>query len=167
LDADGFDEFCRRETPSVVGLLIKSGYGRDDALDATQYAMAEAFVKWNDLHFPGRWVRTVALHAAAKIARARNREHQSMTEGCWLTVGHDGVDRTAVVESRDGILVWLLTLPAQRRKVVALSMDEFTANEIAAILALKPATVRSHLRHVRNSLLENPDILNKITGIEV
>jgi RNA polymerase sigma factor (sigma-70 family) len=167
LNPHEFNEFYRRETASVVSLLIRCGYRPDDAADATQDAMWDAFVNWTNLQSPAAWVRTVALRKAMKYARASDRERQSMIKSWWLIVGHDGVDRTAVVEGRDGILALLSALPAQQRKVVALRLDGFGVGEIADILAIDSSSVRSHLRHVRSRIATDPSLLGTITGIEV
>jgi DNA-directed RNA polymerase specialized sigma24 family protein len=46
----------------------------------------------------------------------------------------------------------LKTLPTEQREVMAWTIDGYAPTEVAEMTGQKPATVRSHLRHTRNSL---------------
>lgn len=57
-------------------------------------------------------------------------------------------------EEQQHVLSVLRQLPLKQRLVVALTYDGWTCKEVAEVLGISEATVRSHLRHVRKSLKE-------------
>jgi DNA-directed RNA polymerase specialized sigma24 family protein len=71
LSGNGFDSFFRQRFARTVVLLIAMGASRADAEDAVQEAMILAWRQWDTLQEPAVWVRTVAVRAHWKLARAR------------------------------------------------------------------------------------------------
>lgn len=144
--------FFRRDFPTLVAFLMKDGFSRDDAADATEEAMVEAHVQWDRIREPRRWVRTVARRHAIKAARRRRRGVQKAVRGGWLSSAHDDRQRIAAVDEHSRVVALLARLPGMQRSVMAYHIDGLTTAEIADALGLGAATVRSHLRHAREKL---------------
>lgn len=149
---ESFETFFRRETPRVVGLVVKAGYSRAEAEEATQSAMAEAYVSWEQVRYPDRWVRTVALRMAHAAARRRRTDVTKVAATGDPQVVHDDGARVAVVNERGRLIGLLSDLPPQQRIVMALRVDGYETKEIAEMMDLQPATVRRHLHDAREKL---------------
>lgn len=63
-------------------------------------------------------------------------------------------DPITLAEGQQNVLSVFRRLPLMQRLVLALIYDGFTCREIAEMLGITEATVRSHLRHARNNLKE-------------
>jgi RNA polymerase sigma-70 factor (ECF subfamily) len=151
-DREEFETFFRRGFPALVGVLIKAGFSRDEALDAAEDAMVEANAQWDRIQDPGPWVRKVAIRTAIAAARRRREDVRRSVQGGWLSSAHDDHERIAVVDERSRVVALLARLPDKQRVVMVLHMEELDTDEIADLLGLEPATVRSHLRHAREKL---------------
>lgn len=127
------------------------GASRADAEDVTQEAMIGAWKQWDGLREPAAWVRTVAFRAYWKLARAK-RSVLPLDEST-PEVPIDS-DLSIFTEEQQHVLDALRNLPPQQRTVTALFYDGLACEEIAELLGKSPATVRSHLRHARNTLKE-------------
>jgi RNA polymerase sigma-70 factor, ECF subfamily len=145
LDFDEFFEAFARQVAAIVAVSIG-----DAALaeDATQEAMARAYVRWNrvsKLDRPDLWVIRVAANIA--IGSWRRRRHE---------VGLS--DSTPSVEPRDEIRVlWLrwameqLT-PEDRLLLILRHRDGMSIDEIAASEAKSPHTITAYLKRARRRL---------------
>jgi len=149
---EGFEAFFRRDFPALVGALIKDGFSRDDALDAAEAAMVQALTDWDRVRNPTAWVRKVAMRSAIAAARKRREDTQRAVRGGWLPSTHNDHERIAVIDERSRVLGMLARLPDKQRSVMAFHTDGLDTDEIADLLGLEPATVRSHLRHAREKL---------------
>jgi len=148
---DVFGDFFRRDFAGLVAFLVAAGAGRAEAEDAAQEAMVAAHRHWPELDHPKAWVRTVAWR---DVCRRRRR----LLDGVRRAVLGGWAEETAPRASVDSVLEGLYVLgllarlTPRRRAVMALHLEGFDATEIAAIVAMTPATVRSHLRHAREQL---------------
>ena len=145
LDFEEFFEAFARQVAAIVA--ISTG---DAALaeDATQEAMARAYVRWNrvaKLDRPDLWVTRVAANIA--IGSWRRRRHE---------VGLS--DSTPSVEARDEIRVlWLrwameqLT-PEDRVILILRHRDGLSIDEISAFQAKSPHTITTYLKRARRRL---------------
>lgn len=145
LDFDDFFETFARQVAAIVA--VSTG---DAALaeDATQEAMARAFVRWNrvsKLDRPDLWVIRVAANIA--IGSWRRRRHE---------VGLS--DSNAGVEPRDDIRVlWLrwameqLT-PEDRLLLILRHRDGMSIEEISTSLVKSPHTITTYLKRARRRL---------------
>lgn len=147
-----FEPFFRREFPALVGIVIKAGFSRDDALDAAEDAMVQACARWDRVRDPRAWVRTVALRKAIAAARRRREEVQRAVRAGWISTGRDDRELVAEVDERTRVAALLALLPDKQRFVMVLHMEGFKTDEIGDALGMRPATVRSHLRHARERL---------------
>jgi RNA polymerase sigma factor (sigma-70 family) len=148
----GFDSFFHERFGRTVVLLLAMGANRADAEDATQEAMILAWSQWNSIREPTAWVRTVAIRSYLQIVRGGRTQAVSLDESVPDPVEHD--DLGSFEEEQRQVLRLLRALPSGQRTVVALYYDGLNCEEIAEVLRKTPATVRSNLRHARNSLKE-------------
>ncbi|GAA3879168.1 sigma-70 family RNA polymerase sigma factor [Saccharothrix violaceirubra] len=145
---DAFDEFFRADFARLIAYLGKLGFRREDAEDAAEEAMTILYTRWSQVEHPGAWVRSAARRCASRFAR--REQERGAREALGGTLGHDGAHH---VEEVLWLTDELARLPTRERDVVALRVEGFSAAEIATILAVRPATVRSHLRNARKRLL--------------
>jgi RNA polymerase sigma-70 factor, ECF subfamily len=145
LDFDDFFETFARHVAAIVA--VSTG---DAALaeDATQEAMARAYVRWNrvsKLERPDLWVIRVAANIA--IGSWRRRRHEV-----------DLSDSSGCLEPRDEIRVlWLRwameQLPPEDRLLLILRhRDGLSIDEISASLAKSPHTITAYLKRARRRL---------------
>jgi RNA polymerase sigma factor (sigma-70 family) len=145
----GFVSFFRERFGRTVVLLITIGASRADAEDATQEAMAWAWQRWESIDKPGAWVRTVAVRAYWRLIRARPQT-VSLDEPVTERIVDPGL--SIFTEEQQHVLRLLRALPPMQCNVAALTYDGSTCEEIAMLLGISEATVRSHLRHARKNL---------------
>ncbi|MFF3403517.1 RNA polymerase sigma factor [Streptomyces sp. NPDC002659] len=147
----GFDVFYRAEFADIVRNLCRGGVRREEAEDAVQEAMSRVLAKWpTDCSCPAAWVRKAAWNAFyTKVGRDRKR-HQLET----LNARRECRTPVPVGEpdEKERVLRLIDQLPPRQREVLALAYDGRSIQEIAEQLGLKPGTVRSNLRHARETL---------------
>lgn len=154
-----FAVFYTAEYPRVVHSLMRAGATHEEAEDATQDAMQELLRTRPDCKSPAAWVRTVAWHAYCKKAE-RNRKRlalESRNARLAGSAGSTSADRTEPGE-REKVVEILRGLPPRQGQVLALHLDDYSAQEIAELISVKASTVRSNLRHALATLrssLEN------------
>jgi RNA polymerase sigma factor (sigma-70 family) len=150
LTGNGFVSFFHERFSRTVVLLIAMGASRAEAEDAAQDAMTAAWKQWESIREPDAWVRTVAVRAYLKQVRTRGSRTTLPDELAGQVDG--GSDLGIFAEQQQQVLAWLRGLPDGQRTVAALYYDELTCEESAEATGKSPATVRSQLRHARNSL---------------
>ena len=132
------------------------GY-REYAEDAAEDAMASAFGRWDTLTNPTAWVRTAGRHNAqhAEIRARRQRERDTdHVRDLYAAYVHTSQQAMEFAVELDATFKLIADMPPRRREVVALAFDGHMVGDIAQILAIKQSTVRSHLRHARQTLSE-------------
>jgi RNA polymerase sigma-70 factor (sigma-E family) len=142
-----FEDFVRARAAA----LLRYGYvltgSTHDAADLVQEALVRLGTGWTRVRQKGNpegYVRTTMARLYISWWRRRRRE-DLVNEPPELAIPDHG-DATAPAEERRGGL-WqaLLSLPARRRAVLVLRYYEVcTDEEIASILGISRATVRSH-----------------------
>lgn len=145
----GFVSFFRERFGRTVVLLITMGASRADAEDAAQEAMVLAWQKWESIDKPAAWVRTVAVRAYWRLVSTQPQT-VSLEEPVPESIAGSGL--SIFTEEQQHVLRLLRALPPKQRTVVALAYDGSTCQEIAMLLGISEATVRSHLRHARENL---------------
>lgn len=151
MTGSGFDSFFRERFGRTVVLLIAMGAERADAEDAAQEAMVRAWQKWDSINEPAAWVRTVAVRGYFKMLRTRPVVVSPDDPACESTAD---ADLSIFTDEQQLVLRLLRALPPMQRAASALSYDGSTCREIAELLGISEATVRSHLRHARKNLKE-------------
>ncbi len=130
------------------------GASRADAEDATQEAMILAWQQWESLDSPAAWVRTVAVRTFWRRASAQGLQEAATDKDTAADQSAVDADLVVFTEEQQDILRRLRELPKVQRTVFALYYDGLSCEEIADLLDKTPATVRSNLRHARQSLKE-------------
>jgi RNA polymerase sigma-70 factor (sigma-E family) len=142
-----FEEFVRARAAA----LLRYGYvltgSTHDAADLVQEALVRLGTGWARVRQKGNpegYVRTTMARLYVSWWRRRRRE-DLVDELPDRAVPDDGADTAVWDESRRGLWQALLTLPPRRRAVLVLRYYEVcTDEEIASVLGISRATVRSH-----------------------
>ena len=148
-----YSKFFIESKPRLVAFLVCIGLSFTDADDCAQETLIEALPPtWETLESHYAWCRTVAYRKALALRR-RNRE---------TPVGeHPDTGRSVLIappafddlEHGLELVGWLGRLASTRqRQVLAWTYDGATAVEIAEVLGMDHATVRSTIRHARANL---------------
>jgi RNA polymerase sigma-70 factor (ECF subfamily) len=151
--SEDFAAFYDREIRSVVGLTYVLSGSRAGAEDLAQDAFLAAYRHWNRISLyenPGAWVRRVAANRAISAGRRRVAEAKTLVRlsGARITF------RELSVDNKD---LWsaVRQLPPRQAQVIALRYwDHRTTHEIAEILELSEATIKSHLQRARQTLAD-------------
>jgi RNA polymerase sigma factor (sigma-70 family) len=147
-----FDDFYRREYHRLLAFITRLGATAEEANDAAQDAMIEAYQRWATIENPAAWARTVASRRFLRTAvRRRDEVHRALAAGGWADPD-PAVTGLPAIEERQQILAALDALPPTQRAVMALVVDGYTAVETAELLGKTPETVRSNLMHARRRL---------------
>jgi RNA polymerase sigma factor (sigma-70 family) len=96
-------------------------------------------------------MRTVAIRSY--LRQCRKQRHETLSFDCKAEPAVEA-DLGIFAEEQRQVLRLLRALPEQQRTVLALYYDGLSYEEIADLLGISPATVRSHLRHARKTLKE-------------
>ncbi len=149
-----FDDFFRDNLAALQAFVIKSGFSREEAADAAQEAMVGACRAWDYISTPRAWVYRVAIRSAIRAAARQTDGIRRAVAGGWATSSQQAAaDQLAAVDEQPLVEVLLARLPDRQRAVIAWHLEGFDIGEIAELLEMKPATVRSTLRHARQRLL--------------
>jgi RNA polymerase sigma factor (sigma-70 family) len=144
-----FDDFYLSEVHLLVGFLMMLGYGRSFAEDIAQETMLQLYRAWGRVAEPRAWTRLVARRMALKATQRRPREVP--VDSISLLEDRVTVEQPEVLAGTD-LLNTLSSLPNRQRQVLAFYIDGFTVEEIATVLGTTASSVRSNLRHARNSV---------------
>lgn len=154
--APTFEEFYRREFPSLVALATAM-VGRW-AEDVAQEAMVRAHERWavvSTLDRPGAWVRRVAINLATSRLRRAARETKALVRL------RGEVGAVELPDHDDELLAAVARLPGNQRAAIALHyLEDEPVAGIAEILGCSPSTARVHLHRGRTALaaaLGGPD----------
>jgi RNA polymerase sigma factor (sigma-70 family) len=146
---EGFSTFFKREYRAIVGVVMRAGASFEDAEDAVIEAMSLAANRFHQLDAPGAWVKTVALRRfKSKRVRDREREHRESLAATFEPARLDGGDEKRLVQSI------LDAMPRMQRIVLSLTMDGYSAKEVATEVGSTIETVRSNLRHARRAMAD-------------
>jgi RNA polymerase sigma-70 factor (ECF subfamily) len=147
LHQDSFDGFYRSHRTPVLRALALTLGDRDLAADATDEAMARAFQHWKSVKgFENQagWVYRVGLNWARSRLRKRKREvlTDSFPQQSY-EVRMSDLDLDRAVKG----------LPVETRAVVVLRHYlDWSTEEVARALGIRPGTVKSRLHRAVNDL---------------
>jgi RNA polymerase sigma factor (sigma-70 family) len=141
-----FKVFFRQEWPRLVSYCrVVFNLPLPAAEDVAQEAFLSVFRHWEIVDRPGGYIRKVATRSALK-----RRPEEPVADMTALLA--EGVSGDAEPEERYLVQEALRQLPGQQRAVFALHLDDYADHDIAGILGLSTATVRSYRRHARQAL---------------
>jgi RNA polymerase sigma factor (sigma-70 family) len=146
-----YAEFFKQEHPRLVKFVLGRGMSLSDAEDVAQTVFMRVFTRWATVQKPRAYLYQAARHEAAELAQ-RQRRHLDTP----LRRAASHVERSAedVYHQRDAGIVRdsLIVLPSGQRKVMTRVCAGHRTNEIAEVLGTSTSTVRSNLRHGRETL---------------
>lgn len=148
-----YSKFYRENVERLVAFLMLQGWTRLDAADCVQETLIAALPpKWATIENPSAWCRRVAYRRACDLLKRRREEpvHELERAGAPLIIPGTELDE---LEMNDRLHYWLRQLPGRRqREIMVWTYDGATPAEIASVLGVKAATVRSCLRDARATL---------------
>jgi RNA polymerase sigma-70 factor (ECF subfamily) len=152
-EVDGFTAFYRETWPGVARALAVALGDRDLAVDATDEAMARAYPRWGTLagyDNPGAWVYRVGLNWARSHRRRLSRR---------LPWAH-ATEAPSVPVADPAVRAALLALPVKLRSVVVCRLLlDWSVDDTATALGVRPGTVQSRLHRALRSLHASLDHL--------
>lgn len=163
-DREALEEVLRRSYPLVHRwALVKTG-DPDDAEDVTQEVLVRLHTSLKRYRGRSRfttWLYQVTRNAAIDLQRKEQRRlarraPQEAADRDAEHPEHDRLHRMSMSRLVTVVRRFLTTLPDRQRQVLDLvDLQEVPAVEAAALLGMKPATVRVHLFKARRALREH------------
>ena len=166
--ATAVEGLMERDGGKMYGLALKLCRNQAEAEDLVQDTFLQAYRKWDQ--FEGRsepttWLYTIASRLCRRRQRPRSGEPQrleSLTEllpiGETLipeipTAGESPLDEQLRKEAREQVDRALAALPVQHRLPLVLKdIAELSVSEVAEVLGIKPATVKTRVHRARLAL---------------
>lgn len=163
-DHDAFEQLVRRHQAAVFRLVRAASLTRPDAEDAFQEAFLAAYrsaASYRGEAAVRTWLFTIARHAAWRIREARGRQSDTdpiderdeaaMWElGLRAGWGEDPERRSMQAESAAVLRRALETLGPHDREILVLrELEELTGEEVADVLGLTAAAMKSRLHRAR------------------
>jgi len=145
-----FSLFYTEQMPRLVAFLIVQGARSSTAAEVAQDAMTEAYRQWDRLDNPRAWIRTVASRTWWR--RIEQTRAEDLSDDLGDQVSAAAITELDEIENRYAFLAVLRSLPPGQQQVMAWIYDGYQPTEIAAMLRIPPATVRSRLRDARAAL---------------
>jgi RNA polymerase sigma-70 factor (ECF subfamily) len=132
-------------------VVTAAGATVQEAWDATQTAMIEAWEKWDSLTHPKGYVRTVAYRVFLRQKRKqRFASDEPVPDGVDTALSPDLV--VELTESAARVVGLLKHLTATLRVPFALSLEGFSVSEIATITSKTEDTVRRNIHRAKQAL---------------
>lgn len=147
---EDFSAFYRREYPEVTTLTVVLTRNPAAAEDLSQDAFLRAHRDWARVgryEDPGAWVRRVATN----LAMSRFRRLRAEARALLRLAGSSQLDEM----DPEATEFWTVVrrLPIRQAQAVALFyVEDRSVDDIAAVLGITPASVKTHLQRARRSL---------------
>jgi RNA polymerase sigma-70 factor (ECF subfamily) len=162
-DKVAFQELVRRHADSLLGMAYSLVGNTADAEDIVQESLIVALERIQS--FEGRsaigtWLRGILVFKAAKLRRSRKvrssvpiQDHDGSSEADRSDSRLSTRSASAAVDSKVDVMAMLDTLSDEHREIVVLrEIQQFSYDEISAMLKLPLGTVESRLHRARNEL---------------
>jgi RNA polymerase sigma-70 factor (ECF subfamily) len=149
----------------IYGLGLRLCGNPQDAEDLVQETFLRAFRGWGQFEGrsdPGTWLYSIAARACRRMHRKRSGEPRTMESYTQLLpAGEAGVpdvasgeasalDEQVRREARSAVEIAIAKLPTTfRLPLVLKEIADFSLSEVAAILAIKEATVKTRVHRAR------------------
>jgi RNA polymerase sigma factor (sigma-70 family) len=143
-----FEAFYADQFHRLILFCCRLGVSRHTAQDIAQEAFVQVFKRWAVINRGAAlaYLRKTAYHLVIK--RPAEQPSADISDKVCSLPG------VLAFEDRHVIIQAGRRLPSQQQAVFALHYDGYSTEEIAEILDIGAATVRSHLRHARDHLRE-------------
>ncbi|WP_433203902.1 SigE family RNA polymerase sigma factor [Dactylosporangium sp. CS-047395] len=139
-----FEEFAQARLPALLRYAALLSGDRELARDLVQEVLTRALVRWRRIGAvaePYAYVRTMVTNEF--LSMRRRRVLPTIALSGTTTVAQ--ADRTGELGEREDLWHRLAQLPRQQRAVLVLRYyEDLTDQEIADVLACRPATVRAY-----------------------
>ena len=151
-EREDFIQFYQEQMSKLV-LFVCAGTGAhvEEAWDAAQIAMTEAWRQWSDIVVPRAFVRTVAVRAYY-----RAMPNPRFTTGNPVPDQVDGAltpdQIVELTESTAELSVQLDGLTVDQRLAFTLAIDGYRTNEIAAIVVKSEDAVRKNIARAKAAI---------------
>lgn len=159
-DGQAFELLITQHYDRLFGLALALTGDADDAEDVAQSALVKIHRKlWQ---YKGRgqfaaWVHSIVRAVAHELHRTRRRREKIRMDhialeppNALVEPGDDSLDTRRLIEI---ILGFYRELPERQREVFGLSdLQGYSANQIAELLGIEPASVRTHLLRARRTI---------------
>jgi RNA polymerase sigma factor (sigma-70 family) len=145
-----FAGFYRSHFTRLVAYLVYQGATAHLAADIAQDAMATMYRRWPEIKSPRAYAYTVAYRAFIRHALDDAAE-TSVSEVPEPTSVLPRPGETEAWLQQQEVTEVLRALPPRQRQVLALTIDGWAPAEIAELLSIDSATVRSSLMKARRS----------------
>ncbi|MEM9353179.1 MAG: sigma-70 family RNA polymerase sigma factor [Planctomycetota bacterium] len=167
-DQQAYGALVERHQARLYNTLYRVMHSADDALDISQEAFVQAYLKLDSFRRDSRfytWLYRIAMNLA--LSALRKRKNTASIEDIRSRGAPDPVDPLASPDERlDGaervaVLERALSmLGEQPRQILVLrELEEFTYEQIAEVLDVPVGTVRSRLFRARAQLKEQLRVL--------
>lgn len=170
-ESTAFSELCHRHTQQLFRAAFRVTRNREDAEDAVQEALLNAFVHVTD--FDGRssfatWLTRIAINSALMILRKKRTSQEiaieSQEEDGTLAVLHQVPDRAPTPEGRyaqrerEGILKKAIDnlRPSLGQVVKIQHLQERSIRETAQMVGISVAAAKARLFHAKAALRRSP-----------
>ncbi|MGH3872964.1 MAG: sigma-70 family RNA polymerase sigma factor [Pseudonocardiaceae bacterium] len=147
-----FAKLYRQQYPALVTCAVARGVDRSDAEDAAQTVVTRMLAHTTEVQNPRAYLYRAVLNEGAALARRQRgdlstalRWANSQVERC---AAEDVYHRGEVGIVLDSLAI----LPPRQREVMVRVYEGHPVSDIAEALGMPDATVRSNLRHGRNTL---------------
>lgn len=148
---EGFVAFFTTHYWDVAKALYLLTRDPAEAEELAQEAMTRVYERWSrvrTMDSPGGYLYRTALNLHRKRAR-----RLAVAGAIHLPGSREGADPARVVEDRSEVLRLLASLSVPQRQVVVLvEWLGFDSAEAAAVLGIKPASVRTRLHRAKEAL---------------
>lgn len=151
-DEEAFSRFYRAYLPRLTAYLVYQGAPVDRAAEFVQDTMVQAYRKWHEINSPESWAYTVAYRTFLRYAmRVEEEPVGEVPEPSTLLRRPEATE--GWLQEQEIVRV-LRGLPARQRQVLALTLDGWAPTEIAKLIGIEGAAVRSNLFKARKSVAQ-------------
>ncbi len=147
-----FADFVVQQYPLLLRFLLGQKVLLSDAKDVAQTAFTEVFARWVMVRDPRSYLYRTAKNEVAALARRQFRAVDKAQR--WRGSRAECLAAEDVYHQRDVGLVRnsLVILPPRQQEVMVMIYEGYRISDIAKAMGISTATVRSNLRHGRNTL---------------
>ena len=140
-EVTSFEDFFETHRRSLFGALCLVTGNRSEAEEVMQDAFLKVWERWervSGLEDPNAYLFRVAMN----LFRNRLRRASLATRRALSLTS--STDDLAAIEDRDEVVRWLRPLPPRQRAAIVLTKYlDYTSDEAARILGIRPSTVRA------------------------
>lgn len=152
-DEEAFKRFYRAYVSRLIAYLVYQGASVDRAAEFVQDTMIKAYRRWHEIKTPEKWAYTVAYRTF--LRHAVRVEEEPVGEVPEPTALLRCPEATETWLQEQEIVQVLERLPPRQRQVLALTLDGWNPAEIAKLIGIEGAAVRSNLFKARKSVAQH------------